>query len=95
MRVSIDANFEVHGLFRPTELELEGSRITLRGLLEELSQRSGGEIRFIEDGDVDPQEFLILLNGRPYRSLPQGLETEIGDGDRVTIIRFLEPLGGG
>ncbi|MBM4444391.1 MAG: MoaD/ThiS family protein [Chloroflexi bacterium] len=67
-------------------MELEGRSPTLRDLLNEISLRSGGKVRAIDPktGEMDV-EFFVLLNGREVPAVPQGLETEIHDGDEVGI----------
>jgi hypothetical protein len=78
----------------PPEVELEKG--TLRDVFvkifsglqsaDEMIDSSTGEIKY--DGI-----FEALLNNEPYYSLPQGFDTELHDGDTVTL--SLVMLGGG
>jgi len=78
----------------PPEVEMEPGTLCdlLNGLLrgsyfaKEVVDRKTGELRL--DG-----LFRVLLNDTPYDSLPDGLDTELRDGDRVTLSLIL--LGGG
>ncbi len=79
-------NFDVVRSFGQDEVDLEASRATLRTLLQELTERSGGKIELISphDGQFN-EEFIVLINGQEFRNLPQELETELTDGDEVDI----------
>ncbi len=93
----METNFEMRGVFSPGEVALQTRNTTLRTLLEELSDRCQGRIKFIdpESRDVDPEEYEVLINGCVYQFLPNLLETELNEGDKVSITRWFEPLGGG
>lgn len=79
-------NFDVVQSFGRDEVNLEQGRATLHRLLQELTERSGGRIELISphDGHFN-EEFIVLINGQEFRNLPQGLETELSDGDEVDI----------
>ena len=97
MKVKVDSNFEIRGIFGSSEVELEGGEATLRDLLEVLSQMCGGRIVFVDPqtGEVDPDDFGIHVNGSSFQLLPQKVNTRLHDGDRVSLTMYLAPLGGG
>ena len=69
------------------EVELEGA--TLRALLNELSvlyKKAGVDFEPINSktNDVD-FDYEILVNGKKYVGLPQGLETKLRKGNEVVI----------
>jgi len=50
-------------------------------------------VRLDEEGNpVLSGRYLVLVNGRSYPSLPEGLRYELKDGD---VISMFPPLGGG
>jgi molybdopterin converting factor small subunit len=59
---------------------------TLRTLLQEVTRKSKGTVEIInpQSERVD-DEYFILVNGRDFQTLPQGLETELNEGDEVGI----------
>ena len=67
----------------------------MREFLEELSRRAPIRIEYVRSGarSLDPDEWEVEVNGIPYQSCAEGLETVLRDGDTVTI-RILA-LGGG
>lgn len=69
-----------------SEINIEADTITLRSLLQELIWKSGGRVELIapHSGAFD-EEYIVLVNGRGFESLPQGLETELNDGDEVDV----------
>jgi len=76
-------------------LEMEADRITIRQLMEELSNRFGYEFRAQIFRAADPDRdfsILILVNGRNWRNLPDRLDTELKDGDEVCL--FPPAVGG-
>ncbi len=97
MRIIVETNFEVGGVLGLGEVELKAENATLRALLEALSKMCQGQIEFInsESGDIDHEEYDVLVNGCAYEFLPAGLETKLNDEDNVSITRWFEPLGGG
>ena len=44
---------------------------------------------------MDTDEYLMMLNGGSWEFLPERLETKLKKGDRVSIIKSIEMLGGG
>ncbi len=78
-------------------MELADSQPTLRALLEELSKRypEGGAFIDPETNEVDPDEYLVTVNGGSWEFLPERLETKLNKVDRVAIMKSIEMLGGG
>jgi hypothetical protein len=78
----------------PTEMQMESGK--LRDVLNTLLGKS-----YFAKEVVDPRTgeftldglFQVLLNDVSYDSLPGGIETELHDGDTVTLTLIL--LGGG
>jgi hypothetical protein len=78
----------------PSEIEIGSG--TLRSLLDSLLRPTyfAKEIIDTRTGDLSLDGlFQIDVNGIIYHSLPDGLETELHDGDTVTLTLIL--LGGG
>ncbi len=76
-------------------LEMEFERITIRQLLQALSQQYGDEFSgHFFDGDnlKTIGGALILVNGRSWRNLHGQLECELKDGDEVVL--FPPAMGG-
>lgn len=72
--------------FRLGEINLEADTVTLRTLLQELTRKSGGRVELIDpQSGAFNEEYIALVNRREFESLPQGLETELNDGDEVDI----------
>jgi hypothetical protein len=65
MKMVIDSNFSLYGLHEESEIHLDGPRVTLRMVLEELAERSAGRINFINPstGALDPIDFVFKVNG--------------------------------
>ena len=59
---------------------------TLKTLLQEMTKKSEGTIALIDlqRGRIN-DEYFVLVNGRDFQALPQGLETELTDSDEVGI----------
>jgi hypothetical protein len=95
MKIGIVSNFTIPGLEGENEIYLDRPTMTLRGLLEELSLRSSGRVKFIRPSAeaVHPMDFMIDVNGIPNQGSRDDLALALKDGDVVTI-RVL-PLGGG
>ena len=70
------------------DIEMEVEHTTIREVLFELSERFGKRFK---DEVFDPQtndvrsENQILVNGRHYRYLPEGLDTELKENDFLAI----------
>ncbi len=95
MNIRIDSNFVIPGLEGVNGIDLNHTHVNLRMVLEELSLRSSGRVRFIHPlkDFVDQRDFLIEINGLSNTGSKEALETKLNDGDAVTV-RVL-PLGGG
>ncbi|MBI5603647.1 MAG: hypothetical protein HY879_09840 [Deltaproteobacteria bacterium] len=78
----------------PPEVEMESG--SLHDLLANLLGRShfAGQIKDPKTGELALEDFFeVRLNNVPYYSLSRGLNTELREGDQVTISLIL--LGGG
>lgn len=76
-------------------IEVEYSTMTLHQLIVQLAARFGQDFRSMvfEDGTKKlGQHVKILINGRHYGSFPDKLNTEVKDGDEVSIF---PPIAGG
>lgn len=94
MKVRIESNFVIPGL-QDTELDFNEEKVTLRRVLDEISQRSQGEIVFFgtKRDHLDVDEWEVEVNGVPHYACSGQLETSVSDGDLVTIRIVI--LGGG
>jgi MoaD family protein len=74
---------------------IDAESSTLLGLIHQLAAELGDPF---SQAALDPQtggvrrELAILVNGRHYTHLPDGLETVLKDGDQVAIF---PPVAGG
>ena len=78
---------------RSLVVDLEGP--TIRGVLQELSNRFGERFRDLvfDPRTGEPRDrIVILVNGRHYRGLTGGLDSELSQGDEVAIF---PPVAGG
>ena len=96
MKVMLNTNFYVDGVSDHGYLELEAGA-TLMDLLQALSKRCQDDSKFIipETNQVDPDEYSIHVNQTALDYLPRGLETVLNDGDLVSVIYWMDVLGGG
>ena len=92
MRINIKSTMPVPEI--PSELEME------TGNLRDFFAKVLGKTHFAKQvidpktGDVAVEGVLnVSINGIPYHSLSQGLDTALHDGDTVTISVIM--LGGG
>ena len=73
-------------------LEMEVGAVTLRELLEKLSLKFG---QGFKDMIMDPENspgtghFQILINGRNYRHFPGRMDTELMNGDEISIFPLI------
>ena len=76
-------------------LVMDVERATIREILAKLAKRYGGKFRddIFEPhtNNVLPQN-QILVNGRHYRYLIKGLDTELKNGDELSLF---PPVAGG
>ena len=76
-------------------LEMDMENATIRGVLDDLSDRLGKDFRNLI---FDPRtkelsnHIRVLVNGRHYNYLPRGLDTELKGGDEVALF---PPIAGG
>jgi molybdopterin synthase sulfur carrier subunit len=78
-----------------TALTLEVEPTSVLGLLHELCRRFGDDFSgmvFDRQTGAVSQGMAILINGRHFRHLPDGLNTELESGDEVSLF---PPLAGG
>jgi len=95
MKVVVDSNLAIQGLFEPpVELSFNGESHTLKGLLEKVGSMCSS-IQLLKDGAIGDDIRNIIVNGKEYFDLPQGLATALKDGDHVHLEIYMEPLGGG
>lgn len=93
-----DTRPAIKTMLQEGKVELGGARPTLRVLLQALSREySKGKVTFIdpETNEVDPDEYMVTVNGKAWEFLPQRLDTELNEDDRVSVSIWLELLGGG
>jgi molybdopterin converting factor small subunit len=79
--------------FGQNEVDLEAEPATLQALLQELAEKTREKGGFFNpQSSTFHEEYEILVNGCALYTLPQGLSTELNDGDEVQI---MVALGGG
>jgi hypothetical protein len=92
MKVHIKKTMQIPEI--PPEVELEAG--TLGTLLDNLLRSSyfAKEVIDPDTGDLILDGLIqVQLNNTPYQSLPRGLDSELHDGDTVTLSLVL--IGGG
>ena len=75
-----------------TSLEIETDTLTIRQLLEKLCNMFGENLRdmmFDPEDKKENQNIKILINGRHFRHLPDGLDNGLKDGDEVSIFPLM------
>ena len=73
-------------------LEIEAEQLTIRQLLEKLCNRFGENLRnmiFDPEMQGESQDIKILINGRHFRHLPDAFDSELKDGDEVSIFPLM------
>ena len=73
----------------------DDERFTLSGLLTRLAHQLGedfGVLIYDPETGLRGEHTAVIINGRSYRNLPDGLETPLQDGDEVSIF---PPMAGG
>ena len=95
MRIHIRSNFLIPGLENEESVDLNGTEMTLKEFLDELSAMSPDRVEYVEPGArvLDPDDWEVDINGIPYQNYPSGLESLLKEGDTVTI-RILAQGGG-
>lgn len=94
MKIFLESNFMLLGSEHIDSIDFDSHEITLRRLLETISQRSTSSPEFLNrDGTDLAIGWSIGLNGRSFGMCQEGINTILKDGDRVAI--QIELLGGG
>ncbi len=87
----------VTSTFNPNRTPLEIQSTTLRALLVELSKKyKPMDVDDFYDGDkgeVYP-DCVVLLNGKSYKAISDGLNTRLKDGDKLESIQLFVIVGG-
>jgi len=87
MKISIQSNFRVPGLGKEESVDFDCPGLTLRQFLEKLSGMSPRPIEYVRPGakTLNPDDWEAEINRIPYQDLPEGLETQLKEGDTVTL----------
>jgi hypothetical protein len=87
IRIYIKSNFFVPGLEKEESVDFDRSSITLRQFLEELSKMAPAPIEYVRPGakTLNPDDWQVEINQIPYQNCKDSLETQMRDGDTVTI----------
>jgi len=94
MKINLESNFMLLGSEDIESIDFEAEKVTLRELLEIISDRSTNSPEFLNrDGTDIAIGWEIGINGRPMSECEKGIETVLKEGDRVAI--NLDLLGGG
>ena len=92
MKITLKSNLDLEGPFKEGFLRVEAGEITLRSALLELAEKSG--VTFIEpNGEVNPLDYAISLDGCEYSMLPGRLDTKLV-GDCELMIEVIMSGGG-
>ena len=91
MRIGIKGfGFDPAQAFGQAEVNLNAEPATLHALLHELVEKNRERGKFFNlQSDTFFGEYEIQVNSCPLFALPQGLNTELNDGDEVQIIAAL------
>jgi molybdopterin synthase sulfur carrier subunit len=76
-------------------IDFEGDVLTVDDLLHELSEKYGEDFRkmiFDPETNTPGRHIGILINGRHYSHLPEKLNTQLQEGDEVSLF---PPIAGG
>lgn len=91
MKVTVDSNMSIYGVFQPPiDVELQEPENTLTSLLKGLSDLCKS-VDFISRGEIGSDLQKVLVNDEESYSL----DTALHDGDKVTVVVEMAPLGGG
>jgi hypothetical protein len=72
--------------FGGDQVELEDDSVSLKSLLELLTEQSGGTVKFSDEpSESDTEFYFVLLNGNEVETLSHGINTQLKDGDVVGI----------
>jgi molybdopterin synthase sulfur carrier subunit len=78
-----------------TAIDFEGDVLTIDDLLHELSDKYGEDFRkiiFDPETHALSRHIRILINGRHFSHLPEKLNTQLLEGDEVSLF---PPIAGG
>ena len=93
MKITVTAHGKLKGLLGgEVLLELEVGRATLREALQALCNRYGEGFEsalFAPFTKEIKRSNLVLLNGQPYINLARRLDSELEDGDEITLLPVL------
>ena len=73
----------------------DGETLTLSDLLNTLVTQIGNQLSdpiFDLETGLPGEHVAVILNGRSYRNLPEGLDTPLQEGDEVSVF---PPMAGG
>lgn len=76
-------------------IDFKGDVLTVDDLLHELSEKYGEDFRkmiFDPETNTPGRHIRILINGRHYSHLPEKLNTQLHEGDEVSLF---PPIAGG
>ena len=98
--IKVEPSTKTNKVAEPKDNELEIQGDTLRDVLTELvdGYQDKHNLRDILGPFINPQSkaepaYAILVNGRHYQFLPEGIDTKLKEGDEVFIISIM--FGGG
>ena len=96
MKVAVRSFLTLRNIMpKQTSFEIQTGNLTVRELLEKLCKSYGKALRETlfdpGTGEIN-RNISILVNGKHYRHLPNGIETSLNDGDEVYIF---PPIVGG
>ncbi len=93
MKFILKSNIDFGGPFREGWIELKGEKVTLKSLLNEISERCSFKFFDPKSGEIASYIYGLSVNGCEYLRLPNGLDTELENGIEVEV--NLSMLGGG
>ncbi len=85
MKIKLKSNMDFGGPFQDGVLELDAEETTLRSLLIELSERIGVPLLEEDNGEVNPLDYAISLNGCDCSMLPERLETRLSTDSELKV----------
>jgi molybdopterin synthase sulfur carrier subunit len=95
MIVSVKGYLTLKELVGERAVDLPDSDLTVRRLLSVLSEEIGddfaSQLRYDTSGQLEGN-LVVLVNGRHCSHLPDGIDTQLNDGDEVAIF---PPIAGG
>ncbi len=95
MKVIIESNLNISDMFEPpVELRVP-EEITLKDLLMELTDRYVPIKLLNEKGQLDADIDELTINGKDFFTLKKGLNTSLGEGDRIRFRIQMVQIGGG